>query len=36
MDVFFAYLLIGTATPLFLWKENKKLAILQVPLIILM
>lgn len=36
MDVFFAYLLIGTATPLFLWNENKKLAILQVPLIILM
>lgn len=36
MDVFFAYLLIGTATPLFLWNENKKIAILQIPLIALM
>lgn len=36
MDVFFAYLLIGTATPLFLWNESKKLAIFQIPVIILM
>ncbi|APH03308.1 spore morphogenesis/germination protein YwcE [Bacillus weihaiensis] len=36
MDVFFAYLLFSSATPLFLWKENKKLAILQIPFIALM
>ncbi|WP_158638628.1 spore morphogenesis/germination protein YwcE [Metabacillus litoralis] len=36
MDVFFAYLLFSSATPLFLWKENKKLAILQMPVIALM
>lgn len=36
MDIFFAYLLIGTATPLFLWKESRKLAIFQIPVIVLM
>jgi len=36
MDVFFAYLLIGTATPIFLWLENRKIALLQIPLIVLM
>ncbi|WP_226669076.1 spore morphogenesis/germination protein YwcE [Metabacillus litoralis] len=36
MDVFFAYLLFSSATPLFLWNENKKLAILQIPFIALM
>lgn len=36
MDVFFAYLLIASASPLFLWKENVKLAIFQIPVVILM
>lgn len=36
MDIFFAYLLIGTATPIFLWLENRKIALLQIPLIALM
>ncbi|MCM3655198.1 spore morphogenesis/germination protein YwcE [Metabacillus litoralis] len=34
MDVFFAYLLIATATPLFLWKERRTLAIMHIPVII--
>ena len=36
MDVFFAYLLIATATPLFLWKERRTLAIMHIPVIIAM
>lgn len=36
MDVFFAYLLMASATPLFLWKENTKLAIFQIPVIVAM
>jgi Spore morphogenesis and germination YwcE len=34
MDVFFAYLLISSSTPLFLWKENRKLAICHIPVVI--
>ncbi|MDQ0230803.1 spore morphogenesis/germination protein YwcE [Metabacillus malikii] len=36
MDVFFAYLLIASASPLFLWKEHIKLAIFQIPVIVAM
>ncbi|KKI89612.1 hypothetical protein WQ54_24970 [Bacillus sp. SA1-12] len=36
MDVFFAYLLISSSTPLFLWKENRKLAICHIPVVICM
>ncbi|AGN38354.1 spore morphogenesis/germination protein YwcE [Bacillus sp. GM2] len=36
MDMFFAYLLIASATPLFLWLDNKKVAISSIPPIILM
>ena len=34
MDMFFAYLLIASATPLFLWLDNKKVAISSIPPII--
>jgi hypothetical protein len=33
MDVFVLYLFIATATPLFLWTESKKMAIMQMPFI---
>lgn len=36
MDVFFAYLLIATSTPLFLWKERRTLAIMHIPVVIAM
>jgi hypothetical protein len=36
MDMFFAYLMLASATPLFLWLENKKIAISSIPPIILM
>ena len=36
MDVFFAYLLISSSTPLFLWKENRKLAICHIPVVFAM
>ncbi|MCY8023819.1 spore morphogenesis/germination protein YwcE [Bacillus sonorensis] len=36
MDMFFAYLLIASATPLFLWLDNKKVALSSIPPIILM
>lgn len=34
MTIFFAYLLIVTTTPLFLWKEKRTLAILHIPVVI--
>ncbi|MGD6816449.1 spore morphogenesis/germination protein YwcE [Metabacillus sp. 84] len=33
MDVFVVYLFIATATPLFLWPERKKLALIHIPFI---
>lgn len=33
MDIFFAYLLFSSATPLFLWKEKRTLAIFHIPVI---
>ncbi|MGP4081721.1 spore morphogenesis/germination protein YwcE [Bacillus sp. Marseille-Q3570] len=36
MDVFLVYLLVASATPLFLWQDRKKLAILQIPFILCM
>ncbi|WP_349408926.1 spore morphogenesis/germination protein YwcE [Pseudalkalibacillus sp. SCS-8] len=36
MSVFLVYLLVATATPLFLWPERKKLAIFQIPFILCM
>ncbi|MDA7025302.1 spore morphogenesis/germination protein YwcE [Bacillus sp. CLL-7-23] len=36
MDMFFAYLLIASATPLFLWLDNKKVALSSIPPIMLM
>ncbi|ASB86912.1 spore morphogenesis/germination protein YwcE [Bacillus sonorensis] len=36
MDMFFAYLLIASATPLFIWLDNKKVALSSIPPIILM
>lgn len=36
MDVFMVYLLVASATPLFLWVERRKLALLQLPFIALM
>ncbi|MGC4376940.1 spore morphogenesis/germination protein YwcE [Fictibacillus sp. Mic-4] len=33
MDVFVVYLLVATATPLFLWEHSKKLALAQLPFI---
>ncbi|QPC47783.1 spore morphogenesis/germination protein YwcE [Mangrovibacillus cuniculi] len=34
MDVFVLYLCIATATPLFMWKEHRKMAIIHIPFII--
>ncbi|WP_198863938.1 spore morphogenesis/germination protein YwcE [Bacillus velezensis] len=36
MDMFFAYLLVASATPLFIWLDNKKVALSAIPPIILM
>jgi hypothetical protein len=36
MDVFLVYLLVASVTLLFLWKERKKLAIIQIPFILCM
>ncbi|WP_191566610.1 spore morphogenesis/germination protein YwcE [Metabacillus idriensis] len=36
MDVFFVYLLIVSATPLFLWDQRKNLALLHIPFILLL
>nr|MDF9460352.1 spore morphogenesis/germination protein YwcE [Bacillus pumilus] len=36
MDMFFAYLCIATATPLFLWLENRKIALASIPPIMIM
>lgn len=36
MDVFFVYLLIVSATPLFLWDQRKSLALLHIPFILLL
>ncbi|WP_059103473.1 spore morphogenesis/germination protein YwcE [Shouchella shacheensis] len=36
MDLFFAYMFVATATPLFLWLEHRKIAILSIPFIIVM
>ncbi|MDA1476773.1 spore morphogenesis/germination protein YwcE [Bacillus changyiensis] len=36
MDMFFGYLLIASATPLFLWLDNKKVALSSIPPIMLM
>jgi hypothetical protein len=36
MDVFMVYLFVATATPLFLWNDSRKLALLQVPFIALL
>ncbi len=34
MDVFFVYLLFASATPLFLWVEKRKWAIISIPFVI--
>ncbi|MGP1909462.1 spore morphogenesis/germination protein YwcE [Metabacillus sp. JX24] len=36
MDVFFVYLLIVSATPLFLWDQRKSLALLHIPFILML
>ncbi|QDI92677.1 spore gernimation protein [Salicibibacter halophilus] len=36
MGIFFLYLFIASATPLFLWKEKRKLALASLPLLIAM
>ncbi|QQK75471.1 spore gernimation protein [Salicibibacter cibarius] len=36
MGVFFLYLFIASATPLFLWKEKRWLALASLPLLIVM
>ncbi|MGM7703198.1 spore morphogenesis/germination protein YwcE [Pseudalkalibacillus sp. Hm43] len=36
MDVFLVYLLVASATPLFLWHDKKKLAMIQIPFIMCM
>ncbi|UXH43706.1 spore morphogenesis/germination protein YwcE [Rossellomorea vietnamensis] len=34
MDVFLVYLFVATATPLFLWVEHRKWAVLHIPFVI--
>ncbi|BAB05787.1 spore morphogenesis/germination protein YwcE [Halalkalibacterium halodurans] len=36
MDLFFAYMLVASATPLFLWLEHRKIALTSIPFIIIM
>ncbi|GAF13873.1 hypothetical protein JCM19046_4430 [Bacillus sp. JCM 19046] len=36
MDLFFAYMFVASATPLFLWLEHRKIALLSVPFIFVM
>ncbi|EIT87351.1 protein required for proper spore morphogenesis and germination [Fictibacillus macauensis ZFHKF-1] len=33
MDVYVVYLFVATATPLFLWQDHRKLAMIQIPFI---
>ncbi len=36
MDLFFAYMFVASATPLFLWLEHRKIAVLSIPFIVVM
>ncbi|SDB91827.1 spore morphogenesis/germination protein YwcE [Shouchella lonarensis] len=36
MDLFFAYMLVASATPLFLWLEHRKIAFMSIPFILIM
>ncbi|WP_078390965.1 spore morphogenesis/germination protein YwcE [Shouchella patagoniensis] len=36
MDLFFAYMFVASATPLFLWLEHRKIAMLSIPFIVVM
>ncbi|GAF23400.1 MULTISPECIES: spore morphogenesis/germination protein YwcE [Shouchella] len=36
MDMFFAYMFVASATPLFLWLEHRKIAISSIPFILIM
>ncbi|ALA54982.1 spore morphogenesis/germination protein YwcE [Shouchella clausii] len=36
MDLFFAYMFVASATPLFLWLEHRKIALASIPFIIVM
>ncbi|MFB4211256.1 spore morphogenesis/germination protein YwcE [Shouchella sp. JSM 1781072] len=36
MDMFFAYMFVASATPLFLWLEHRKIAITSIPFILIM